>query len=69
MERKPTFVAEVIYHDDLSQVSSGSPLDDAVDGSHQRRPAFVVEDDNDAGGQQPVIIVPVLTPEEWRTVG
>lgn len=63
-ESKPTFVAEVVDHDDLSQVSSGSPLDDTVDGSHQRRPAFIMEDYHHTGGQQSVIIVPVLTPGE-----
>lgn len=61
-ESEPTFVAEVVDHDYLSQVLSGSPLDDAVDGSHQCRPAFVVEDYHHTGGQQSVIIVPILTP-------
>lgn len=67
-ESRPTFVAVVVYHDHLSQVSPGSPLDDTVDGPHQRRPAFIMEDDHHAGGQQPVVIVPVLTPGEvgWR---
>lgn len=61
-ESEPTFVAEVVDHDDLSQVLSGSPLDDAVDGPHQCRPAFVVEDYHHTGGQQSVIIVPILAP-------
>lgn len=38
-----------------------SPLDDTVDGSHQRGPAFIMEDDHHTGGQQSVIIMPVLT--------
>lgn len=59
---KPTFVAEVIYHDYLSQVFSGSPLDDTVDSSHQCRPALIMEDYHHTGGQQSVIIMPVLTP-------
>lgn len=63
-ESKPTFVAEVINHDYLSQVPSGGPLNYTVDGSHQCRPAFIMEDYHHTGGQQSVIIVPVLTPAE-----
>lgn len=61
---KPTFVAEVIDQHYLSQVFSGSPLDDTVDGSHQCRPAFIMEDYHHTGGQQSVIIMPVLAPGE-----
>jgi len=63
-ESEPTFVAEVIYHNYLSQVFPGSPLDDTVDCSHQCRPAFIMEDYHHTGGHQSVIIVPVLTPRE-----
>ena len=63
-ENGPTFVAVVVYHDDLSQVSPGSPLNDTVDGSHECRPALIMEDYHHTGGQQSVIIMPVLTPGE-----
>lgn len=61
-ENKPTFVAEVINQDNLSQVSLRSPLDDTVDSSHQCRPAFIMEDNHHTGCQQSLIIMPVLTP-------
>lgn len=65
-EGKLTFVAEVIDHDYLSQVSSWSPLNDTVDGSHQCGPAFIMEDYNHTGCQQILIIMPVLTPGEAK---
>lgn len=58
-----TFVAKVIYHDNLSQVSPGRPLNDTVNCSHQCRPAFVMKNYDHTRCQQPVIIMPVLTPE------
>lgn len=57
-----TFVAEVVDHDDLGQVSSGRSLDDAVDRPHQGGPALIVKHDDDTGRQQVVVVVPVLTP-------
>lgn len=47
---KLTFVAEVINHDYLCQVVPGSPLDDAVDGSHKCGPTFIMEDNHDTRG-------------------
>lgn len=63
-EIKRTFVAEVIYQDNFSQVLSGSPFNDTVDGPHERRPTLIMENYYHTGRQQPIIIVPVLTPEK-----
>ena len=64
-----TFVAKVIYHDNLRQVSPGRPLDDAVDGSHQGGPAFIMKHYDHTRREQPLVIIPVPTPgtrEKWR---
>ena len=44
-----TFVAEVVDQDDLGHELRGRAVEDAVDGPQQRRPALVVERDDDAG--------------------
>ena len=64
-----TFVAEIVDHDDLGQVPAGGPLDDAVYSPHQGGPARIVEDNDDAGREQVVIVVPVLTSDGQRTEG
>lgn len=59
-----TFVTEVINHDYLSQVSSWGSFDDAVHRPHQGGPALIMEDNDHAGGEEVVIIVPVFTPAD-----
>lgn len=44
-----TFVAEVVHQDDLGDELRRRAVEDAVDGPQQRRPALVVERDDDAG--------------------
>lgn len=48
-ERGRTFVAEVVHQDDLCDEPRRGAVEDAVDGPQQRRPALVVEGDDDAG--------------------
>ena len=66
--RRPlTLLAEVVDQDDLVQQFGGRPLDDAVHGAHQRRPALVVEDDDDRGAGQILRVVPVFTSANGET--
>lgn len=44
-----TFVAEVVHQDDLCDELRRRAVEHAVDGPEQRRPALVVERDDDAG--------------------
>ena len=45
----PTFVAEVVDQDDLGDELWRRAVENAVDRPEQRRPALVVEGDDDAG--------------------
>ncbi len=44
-----TFVAEVVHEDDLGDELRRRAVEDAVNGAQQRRPALVMEGDDDAG--------------------
>lgn len=47
-----TLLAEVIYNDDLLQQGLGRCVQDAVYGSQEQRPGFIMEAENDAGCRQ-----------------
>lgn len=63
-----TFVAKVIDHDNLSQVFPRGSFDDTVHRPHQGGPTLIMEDDDHAGCEEVLIIVPVFAPEE-NTLG
>lgn len=61
-----TFVTEVIDQDDLCDELRRRAVEDAVNGSQQRRPAFVVKRDDDAGVGKLLCIQLVFTAAEHR---
>lgn len=56
-----TFVAEVVDQDDLRYELRRRAVEHAVNGPQQRRPAFVVERDDDAGVGQLLCIQLLFT--------
>lgn len=59
---KCTFVAKIINQNNFCQVFSWCSLDDTVDCPHECGPPFIMEDDDNAGGEQVVVIMPVFAP-------
>lgn len=59
-----TSLAGVVHQDNLLQKRVWRAVDDRVDGSQQRAPRLVVEDDDDAGAGKVIWIQLVLAPSE-----
>ena len=61
-----TFITEVIDHDDLVEEPTRTRVDDTVHGAHERRPALVMKDEDNARVRQSLRVLPVLTPVKGR---
>lgn len=63
-----TFIAEIINQHNFREIWAWRSFDYAVNCPHECGPAFIMEDNDDTGGEQVFVIMPVLAPAKDNCV-